>query len=481
MRYSSMNRMKKSFLIHGSGAAILFLALVVYLYTFDASTYKHRMEAVLSQSMGWDVRITGTMRLTLFPHAGFILEDILIQNQGVVFVAVKKTEAVIQLLPLLKREVIVRHLNFIAPRFFITKDATGRFNFETPEKKVGTKGFAARFLGSVEITVRGGYLQFLDKISGEKIEASSCDFNIHNLSSDGRGFFRHLSFEGDFSCGEMRNKTLSVSAIRGTMKLHEGILEATPITIRIFGGEGRGSFRGEFTGKIGVYTIAFGVTKVRFEDLLGAFKQKKSLYGEFALKWNLTMKGNDTAEMTRTSHGNILFEGQNLLFKGIDIDGTLETYEKSTNFTLIDVVGVLLAGPLGLVVTKGYDLGSAYRESPGGETEIRNLYSLWTIKKGVAEAEDVALTTSKNRVALKGKLDFVKERFDDMKVAVVDKKGCAIFIQHIRGPFRSPVSEKEDRLRTIAGPIINLYKNTENYLGFGKCPVFYAGALKHPR
>jgi hypothetical protein len=475
-----MNRMKKSFLILSSIAATLVLALVIYIYTFDANTYKHFIEAALSQSTGWDVRIKGNMRLTLFPHAGFILDDILIQNQGVDFVAVKRTEAVIRLLPLLKREVIIKHLGFIAPRVFIYKDAMGRFNFETPEKTAKVKGFAASFMRSGEIAVRGGYLQFLNKISGDKTEASNCDFNIHNLSSDERGFFRHLSFEGDFSCGEMRKEALRVSAIRGIMKIHEGILEANPITIKIFGGEGRGSIRGEFTGKFPVYTIAFGVTKVRFEELLGAFKQKKSLHGELALKWRLTMEGKDTAEMTRTSHGKILLEGQNLIFRGIDIDRMLEMYEKSTNFTLIDMGGVLLAGPLGLVVTKGYDLGSAYRGSPGGETEIRKLISLWTVNKGVAEAEDVALTTRKNRVALKGRLDIVKERFDDVNVAVVDEKGCAIFIQHIRGPFRSPVSEKENRLKTIAGPLINLYKNTEKYLGFGACPVFYAGALKHP-
>lgn len=475
-----MNRMKNSLLILGCGAATLAIALVVYLYTFDANTYKHRIEAALSQSMGWDVRINGTMRLTLFPHAGFVLEDILIQNQGVDFVAVKKTEAAIQLLPLLKGDVIINHLSFIAPRLFITRDATGRFNFETPEKKAEIKGFAARFLGSGEIAIRGGYLQILDKKSGAKTEAGNCDFNIHNLSSDEKGFFRHLSLEGDFSCGELRKEALRVSAIRGTMKIHEGILEANPITIKIFGGEGRGSIRGEFTGKIPVYTVAFGVTNVRFEELLGAFRQRKSLHGELALKWRLTMEGKDTAEMTRTSHGKILLEGQNLLFKGIDIDRMLETYEKSTNITLIDVGSVLLAGPLGLVVTKGYDLGNAYQESRGGETEIRKLFSLWTIKKGVAAAEDVALTTGKNRVALRGRLDIVKERFDDVKVAVVDEKGCAMFIQHIRGPFRRPVIEKETRLKMIAGPIINLYKRTENFFGFGKCPTFYAGALKHP-
>lgn len=142
--------------------------------------------------------------------------------------------------------------------------------------------------------------------------------------------------------------------------------------------------------------------------------------------------------------------------------------------------GILLAGPLGLAITKGYDYGSAYWESRGGDSAIKKLISHWTVKNGVAEAEDVALSTAKNRVALKGRLDFVKERFDDVTIAVVDEKGCAVLSQHIHGPFRHPDSEQMIRLRSIAGPIINLYQKTKKFLGVGECRTFYAGALKHP-
>jgi AsmA protein len=480
MAVNNFFRMKKALLILGGGAVTLVLALVIFLLTFDANAYKPRMEAAASQATGMNVRINGKMRLALFPHAGFLLEEILIQNQGADVVAVKRTEATVRLLPLLKREVFVKHLRFIAPRVFITKDETGRFNIETPEKKPEEKKFHALLFGAEEIVIKGGYLQYLDKRTGEKTEASACDFTIHNLSADAGDFFRRLSFEGDFSCGELKREELRISAIRGIMKVHEGILEANPITTKIFGGDGQGSIRVEFAGEIPVYTVDFGVTKVRFEEMLGAFKQKKSVHGELALKWRLAMKGKNAAEMTRTAQGNILLEGKNLLFKGIDIDRMLEKYEKSTNITLIDVGAVLIAGPLGLVVTKGYDFGNAYWESQGGESAIRKLISHWTVKNGVAEAEDVALSTGKNRVALKGRLDFVKEQFDDVTMAVVDEKGCAMFSQHIHGPFRHPRSEKVNRLRSMAGPIINLYKETKKFLGVGECRIFYVGSLKHP-
>lgn len=228
MAVNNFFRMKKALLILGGGAVTLVLALVIFLLTFDANAYKPRMEAAASQATGMNVRINGKMRLALFPHAGFLLEEILIQNQGADVVAVKRTEVAVRLLPLLKREVFVKHLRFIAPRVFITKDETGRFNIETPEKKPEEKKFHALLFGAEEIVIKGGYLQYLDKRTGEKTEASACDFTIHNLSADAGDFFRRLSFEGDFSCGELRKEELRISAIHVIMKVQKGFSRQTP-------------------------------------------------------------------------------------------------------------------------------------------------------------------------------------------------------------------------------------------------------------
>jgi AsmA protein len=80
-----------------------------------------------------------------------------------------------------------------------------------------------------------------------------------------------------------------------------------------------------------------------------------------------------------------------------------------------------------------------------------------------------------------GRVDFVKGQLDEVIVAVLDDHGCATLSQRMHGPFRQPVVEKVNHLRTIAGPIINLYKKTMKFLGGGECQVFYAGSLKHPQ
>ena len=122
--------------------------------------------------------------------------------------------------------------------------------------------------------------------------------------------------------------------------------------------------------------------------------------------------------------------------------------------------------------------GSLFRGS-GGSSRIRALVSDWKVERGIAQAKDVAMATNENRIALMGSLDFADERFNDVTVAVVDGEGCAKVRQKIRGPFRKPEVEKVSVLQSVAGPVLNLFKQTKKLLG-GQCEVFYAGSGEQP-
>jgi len=165
----------------------------------------------------------------------------------------------------------------------------------------------------------------------------------------------------------------------------------------------------------------------------------------------------------------------------IDLDRVLETYEKTQRVSLVDLGAFFITGPLGTLLTKGYDFGSVYAASLGGKSTIQILVSDWRVKNGVAEAQDVAFSTKENRVAMKGRLDFVKERFDDVTVAVVDEKGCVRFTQKVHGSFEHPQVEKVSTLKSLAGPVLNLFEKTSELLKGGECEVFYAGSVKHPK
>ena len=128
-------KMKKALFILAGAALAFVLAAVIFVLTFDIESYKPRIEAAASEATGMKVRVNGKMKIVLFPHAGVSLDDVLIQNRGIDVALAEKAEVRIKLPPLLRRKILVRQVALISPRFFITKDRRGHFNFETPEMK----------------------------------------------------------------------------------------------------------------------------------------------------------------------------------------------------------------------------------------------------------------------------------------------------------------------------------------------------------
>jgi hypothetical protein len=140
---------------------------------------------------------------------------------------------------------------------------------------------------------------------------------------------------------------------------------------------------------------------------------------------------------------------------------------------------MLLAGPAGLLVTKGYDFASV-AQGAQGDSQIRTLVSDWSVERGLARAKDVALATPANRVAIKGGIDLVADRFQDMTVALIDAKGCARVQQQIEGTLKKPVVEKPSPIEAIAAPAVRLLKKGAELVGADSCDVFYAGAVPAP-
>lgn len=474
-------KMKKIFLIFGGLSAVVVLAVVIFVLTFDINRYKHRIEAAASEATGLTVRINGKLKLSVFPNAGVSLEDILIQNRGAEVASAEKAEVEIELLPLVKRKIVIQQIGLITPRFFITKDRKGHFNFEAPERELVEKELHAEPFEVEKISVKEGQVLYLDEKSGGKGEANGCDLEIKNLSVAGGGPIYASSFDGDISCMEVKARGFEISDVRVVMKSSEGSFEANPVTMKIFGGDGKGSVMGVMSGESPEYTVDFAITKFRFEEVLGAFKQKKTIRGELNLNSHLAVKGKNANEMTRSAQGEISLRGQGLLHESIDLDRVLEMYEKTQHISLVDMGAFFIAGPLGTLLTKGYNFGSLYEASLGGKSTIPKLVSDWKVKNGVAEAQDVAFSTKQNRVAMNGRLDFVDERFDNVIVAVLEEKGCVRFRQKIHGSFQHPRVEKVSFLRSMAGPVINLFDSAGELFTGEECELFYAGSVKHPK
>lgn len=474
-------KMKKALFVFIGAAAAIVLVVVIFVLNFDINRYKPRIEAASSEASGLTVRINGKLKLALFPNAGVSLEDILIQNKGTVIASAEKAEMEIKLLPLVKRKIVIQEVGLINPKFFITKDRKGHFNFEIPERKPAEKEFPIEPFEVEKIFTKKGQVLYLDEKSGEKSEANECDLEVKDLAVfRGRSIFAS-SYNGNLSCREVKAGGLKISDVQVVMKSREGSFEANSITMKIFGGEGKGSVKGIVSRESPAYTVDFTLTKFRFEEVLGTFKQKKSIRGELNLSSHLVFKGKNANELKRTAEGEVSLRGQGLHHESIDLDRVLEMYEKSRRVSLVDLGAFFVAGPLGSLLTKGYDFGNLYEASLGGKSTIPKLVSDWKVKNGVAEAKDVAFSTRQNRVAMKGRLDFVNERFDNVIVAVLDEKGCVTYRQKIHGSFRHPRVEKVSILRSMAESVRNLFDNASELFTGEECEIFYTGSVKHPK
>jgi hypothetical protein len=179
--------------------------------------------------------------------------------------------------------------------------------------------------------------------------------------------------------------------------------------------------------------------------------------------------------------GTFSLRGDNLVSYTVDLDKVLSAYKTSQQFHLVDLAAYFIVGPLGSVALTGYRYGNLYYETQGGHGTITQFISHWTIRKGEADATDCALATRHHRVALKGKLDLVKERYDKVTVAILDDKGCAVYTQTISGSFGSPQIGTPNAIESLVGPILDIYRKAKRFVQADKCEVFYHGSVQQPR
>jgi uncharacterized protein involved in outer membrane biogenesis len=474
-----MSRSLRVILVAVIGFVGLFGLVAAALFLFvDANVYKARLEAAASGALGMEVSIGGRVAIGLFPGLLLTLEDVRIRNRGMDVASAKEARLGIDLLPLLKKEVRIENIALKYPRVSIERGRDGHFNFEKPEADGGT----LPALDWPNVSLSDATLVYADKQLGEATEAGNCHLDAHRLRLSGgqrSNLMKDISFTAQLTCGEVRRDGFTVSDLKLSADAKNGVFDLKPVTSRVFGTQGSGSIQADFSGAVPLYHVRYSLSQFPIEEFFKTMSRQKVAAGRMDFSATLSMQGKTRKEMRQTVKGQMSLRGKNLTLSGSDLDGQFARFEASQNFNLVDVGAFFFAGPLGLVVTKGYNLASISQGS-GGSSEIRTLVSDWKVERGVAHAQDVAMATKENRVALQGGLDFVDNQFNDVTVALIDAKGCVKVQQKIRGTFQDPVVEKPSLLEAITGPALRLLKKGGELLG-GQCEVFYAGSVVAPK
>jgi AsmA protein len=451
---------------------------VALLFIVDVNSYKPRLEAAVSEALGMDVSIGGQLQIDLFSELLITVEDINIRNRGKDVVSARQARVGVDSKALLKREIRINKIMLNHPGIKIERTADGTFNFAQPEKvedNLPTLDLAGVFISD-------GVLFYKDIQSGQELEAEECHVEMNNLLYSGgkvTDLLKSLSFTAQFSCGQIQIKNFTMSDLQFVVEGKNGVFDFNPVTMDIFGAQGSGSIQADFHGEIPHYNLRYSLPGFQIEEFFKLLSPEKVSEGLMDFSINLSTQGKTSKNMKQALDGKVLLKGNNLILKGSDPDEKIAQFDSIQNFNLVDIGASLIVGPLGLLVTKGYNLFSILEKSKGS-SEIRTFVSDWKVERGVAQAEDVAMATNKNRMVLKGQLDFDNEKFNEVTLAVVDAKGCVMVQQKIRGPFENPIIEQPNILRTISGPLRSLFKKGRDFLPGGECEVFYAGSVQPP-
>ena len=472
-------RLKIAALALGGVLALLVVASVSLLLFVDADAFRPRLEAAASETLGMEVEVGGASGISLLPRLALTLDEVYVRNRGTDLLYARQAKVAIGLWALLRDELQVRKVVLTNAVLSIERDSNGRFNYEYAGEAVQP----VPALDLANVSISEGTLVYVDKESGKGFESRHCSIAISQLRHPGGArseLMKNLSATARVACRDFRQDGLAGSGLKLSAKGTHGVFDLEPMSIQIFGAEGSGSAKANFSGAVPVYEIHFSLPQFRIEDFFKTRLPKRVADGRMDFSTDLAMQGRTMLQMRQTAAGHFLLRGKDLKVIGRDLDREFDDFESSQTFNLVDVGAFFFAGPLGLAVTKGYNFANLLKES-GGSSDIDVLVSDWTIKAGVAEAEDVALATKKNRLALHGRLDFVNQRFDHVVVALIDRKGCAKLRQKIRGTFDEPTIEQPGVLESLAGPAIGLLKKGADLVSSQDCNVFYAGTVAPPK
>lgn len=271
-------------------------------------------------------------------------------------------------------------------------------------------------------------------------------FTMRNVESIIHGFQDTLQL--DFKCVTQKSKT------------EHGVLQLS------------------VTNPVPVYNLAYKVDEADLSSFLQQLFNRRLVDGKINYLVQLKSAGRDWASLKRNTFGTIEISSQGLVLYGIDVDNVLKRYEKSQNFNLTDVGAVLVAGPIGLAVTKGTDFISlaAIKLDSGHQTQVDTLYARWSLEQLQLRTQDVAFTTPLNRIAIQGQIDLLKDSIPGITVAVVDKKGCSLMDQKLSGKFSALETGKLNITKTLFGSVINFV----NAMAGVNCTPVYSGQVNHP-
>jgi AsmA protein len=465
--------------------ALAIVGAIIFAGVYDFNKFKPRIEEAATEATGLPLKIAGDIGIKILPMPAVSVKDVRFGKEKSEVVTAAEINASVSLLPLLRKKIEVGKVEVVKPAVSIVRYKNGRYNFEGKRKKKPTRkekeAAAAPAVLVGKVVVSNGDLSYQDKSSDTKVYLNNFNLKVKDLSIDptAADIMKAVSLNGTFDASALKAKEYTVSDIDMRYRLKGGVLDVKPMTMEVFDGKSEGSLSIDFTKKKPRTDVAQNIKGLDLGMLVKQTSGKETLKGKANITAKLTMRGLSGGEIRRSIGGDVSMRGGDMVFYGVNLDDTLSKLQKSGKFNLMDFGSIFLLGPFGPLMTKsagmaGVAVGGVDK---GEQSAIKKLVFDWDVKDGIATTRDAAFSTPQNRLAFRGKLDFVNERFVDLTAGVLNPEGCTTFEQTLVGPFSKPKIKKEGIVKSIFKPFASLFGGGKS----AECKEpFYKGEVEHP-
>jgi AsmA protein len=454
-------------------------------FIIDLSAHKPRIERALSNALGLNVRIKGNIGFVLLPDLHISIGNIQITGRESDIATLAKVKFGLKILPLLKGKVSIDDIEIKRPEISLERFKNGEFNVtQKIQKKTKQEEKNRRPFAASNISLSDGDIVYSDRKNGTVTKLKGVDIVIKNLlvrNAKKRSLLHDLSFKGSLNSKKITYHAVELSDLRFQINAKEGLYNIRELSTTLFSGKGKGEVTFDVTGTTPILKIQSTLSQFRLEEFLRALSEKETMEGEGDLSLNLSMQGKGMDDMKKTINGNVSWQGENLAIKNYDIDSLLSKYRTIKAIDALDIGALFLATPVGTAATKGYDYEKFYKNTGAQGGIIKKLVSQWKLEKGIAAAEDVAISSRENMLAMKGKIDLVNETYQNVIVAIINENGCAELTQKIHGSLNNPQLDKTSVLQSATGSVLSLFDKAGKLIPGVKCEVFYNGSVQHPQ
>lgn len=459
-------------------AALLTAAALVAWLLVKTDWARERLGVGLGEALDMDVQIGQPPQLSLLRGVNVTLSDLEVSTEGQVVATAENGSARLAPLSLLTGKVRPIDLYIERPTLSVERYGPGVYNIHRPEPE-------PRELDDLSLRrfrVTDAQVTYFDQASELELLFEDCDLDLRNVRHAGgvlEQVLATLAAEGELTCQAVSQDPFAATDLAAQIHGENGVFDLEPVSATAFEGQASGSFGIDLSSGTPQYSLQSRISELDLGAFMTMLEPEQSATGEMELELDLIAHGATWQEVRQSAAGTISLSSGELVLDGYDLDDELDDYADTQRFNLVDVGAVFLAGPLGVAATRGYAFSGLLGGS-GGSTTIDQMVSEWTVEDGVVRARDVAFRTPENRLALVGALDFGGYRFEDMRVAVIDRDGCAVVEQRITGPFREPEIERPNFLVAATGPILDFVKRGVRRITGADCEVFYTGSIPHP-